>query len=110
MPRAAQKLTTAADAAGELADKIAELHATNATRKKLERDEAALKDWFKARSGGKDMSFEHDGIVVKVTEKSKETLDRAAVEALLSKPKFASCLKPSNYVEVSVGLKKESST
>ena len=87
----------------QLAENIAELHEVSRKRKDLEKQEAALKDWFKAEAKGEDCEFHSGDLVVKVTTKSRESLDRVIVQGMLSRPKFESCLRTSLYVEVSLG-------
>lgn len=85
-----------------LAEAIPELYDVSRRRRDLEKQETALKDFFKEQANGEDFEFTYDDLVVKVTSKSRESLDRTVVAAMLSRPKFESCLKTSTYQEVSV--------
>lgn len=94
--------TTAAASSG-LATRIASLFELNRQRKELERQEAELKEWFKAEADGKDFEFSAGDFFVKVTKKTTERLEKQAVLDLIGEKKLAACMKTSEYVEVAVG-------
>lgn len=73
--------------------------------KALQAKEAALKDQIldalkEPLQPGETQSIAGDDYAASVSLVSSERLDRAAVERLLSRPKFASCLKSSTSITV----------
>lgn len=86
-------------------DRVVRLVALNAKRKEIEREEAALKDWFKKEAGEVDTAFTDvtSGGTVKVTWKETSRLDKAKVVKLVGEEAVAKCYSSSSYAEVSVG-------
>lgn len=66
-------------------------------RKELEKEESALKDMFKNDGVG---SFEAQNIMVLVTEKFRENLDRKGLETTFGSETIQGFVKKTSYLQV----------
>jgi Tfp pilus assembly protein PilV len=74
----------------------------NSMRKQLEREETELKNMFKSSGIS---SFETDMAIILVSEKSRESLDRAALEVKLGSEVVQEFVKTTTYLQVDVKKK-----
>lgn len=85
----------------ELAEKIKRFHSVNERRKLLEKEEEALRDWFKAEAKGQEIVFQWNDIEVPVTLESRTSLDSKALRVAYG-DKIKRFEKKSTYWKVSV--------
>ncbi len=64
---------------GELVERIERFWTVNEKRKALEREEEALRDYFKDRSKGKACTWKHGDLTVDVTSESRVQIDNKAL-------------------------------
>jgi hypothetical protein len=88
--------------ASTLHTNITRFYSLNTKRKALEKEEAAVKAFFKDLAGGAEAEFEHKGIVVKVSQDQQTRVDLDALRLKFGK-KLAEYEKTVPIEKVTVG-------
>ena len=92
---------------GELSQRVDELFELSQQRKELEKQESALKAWFRSQAGGKDMTFENGARQVIVSTEERRSLDQEAVMLKLGQTVFNGFMRATPYVKVTTREKPE---